>query len=507
MEILEKISRRVVDFGSNIAFHSSEEEMTYEDLWEKSDRLAWQLDMELGLSKKAIVVYGHKNPWMVVCFFACVKSGRAYCPVDTSMPEERIEAIVKAVDNVLVLATDEQDIQRLPDKVRVMSLEEIKEAADSCLRIGTKGWVKPEDVFYIIFTSGSTGEPKGVQITSENLSRYTQWSVTLGDSPKDKEGSIFLNQAPFSFDLSVMDTYTALVSGGTVWCLDKEMQKETRRLLDYIAEGTINYWVSTPSFADVCLSDKGFDNSLLPELRVFLFCGEKLRRETAKRLRLRFPKSIIVNTYGPTESTVAVSQAIINDEMIKADRPLPIGQPKPGTILRIIKDDGSIASDGEKGEIEIIGDTVSPGYFNNPEKTEQVFSMVNINGKSMRAYRTGDEGFIENEVVHHCGRIDLQVKVHGYRIEMGDIEANLMSIGGIESAAVVPKTEENRIRYLAAFLVSPGAVGDHQDRRMVRIKLKEKLPEYMIPKKIVFIDKLPMTENGKTDRKKLEEYL
>ena len=500
MNILGKIKERSISNPTKIAFHSRFGEITYSQLWNNSDRLAAWLNDKLENNKKPVVVFGHKDPMMLVCFLACAKSGRAYCPVDISMPEDRINAIIDAVDNTLVLATEplERSGYYIADKGIIESgMNYDTVISEDC-------WNKPEDIFYIIFTSGSTGKPKGVQITDENLSRYVDWSENLGDDVSVKNGAVFMNQAPFSFDLSVMDTYTSMASGCTLWGIDKKLQSDALAMMKYMKEGKLNYWVSTPSFADMCLADPAFDHELLPELRAFLFCGEKLAKNTASELMKRFPGAKVINTYGPTESTVAVTSVEINDEILAAPESLPIGIPKDGTEIRIIKEDGTVAAPMEKGEIQILGDTVSPGYYKNDKKTQEVFSVIDDKNKT-RAYMTGDEGYLTSGgMLYYVGRIDLQVKLHGYRIELGDIESNLLKIDSIQSAAVVPKWQNGKIRYLAAFVTSDSAKGSFEDRKAVKEALKKMLPDYMVPKKISFIEQLPLTNNGKADRKKLE---
>jgi len=504
MNILGAIEKNANANGGRLAFSSRAGEITYQSLWEGSDRLAAWIDGKLKDNKKPVVVYGHKSPLMLVCFLACAKSGRAYCPVDTCMPPERIGEIVEAVDNTLVLATEPLDVRGrfIADSTlieRCMSYEE---------RITKDKWLSPEHVFYIIFTSGSTGKPKGVMITENNLDNYCEWSRNLGGDAEDKDGSVFLNQAPFSFDLSVMDVYTSLTNGGTIYSVDKALQQDIKKMLAYMEAGKLKYWVSTPSFADMCLADPSFNSKLLPGLKAFLFCGEKLTKRTARKLMERFPEAKVVNTYGPTESTVAVTSVTVTDELMKDDGSLPIGIAKPGTEIRIVRADGTVAAAKESGEILILGDTVSPGYFNNKKKTDLAFSTLIEDGKEVRCYRTGDAGYLdENGMLYYVGRIDMQVKVHGYRIELGDIETNLTKYDGVSAAAVVPKWQDDKIRYLAAFVVSDKAEGTFEERKSIKTFLKGMLPEYMVPKKVAFVDSLPMTSNGKTDRKKLEEYL
>ena len=177
-------------------------------------------------SKKPIIVYGHKDPYMLVCFLACVKAGRAYCPIDISVPLSRVEMIVEEVEPEIVLSTELLSIafEKILSKEEILSLiENQKEVID------TSNYVSSNEVFYIIFTSGSTGKPKGVQITRECLDHFIQWGISLGGLVEGND-YVFLNQAPFSFDLSVMDLYLCLYLGGTLWALTKKVQQDMRLL-------------------------------------------------------------------------------------------------------------------------------------------------------------------------------------------------------------------------------------------------------------------------------------
>lgn len=465
---------------------------------------------------------------MLVCFLACVKAGRAYCPVDLSMPSERIAAIVKKVGNNIVFTTEEipHEVSGTED-IDFISLNEINKIIDDACRVSSECreksvaeirplnassagkmigeyWVKPGDVFYIIFTSGSTGEPKGVKISAASLESFVGWMAGIAG----EDGGTFLNQAPFSFDLSVMDLYTSLCTGGTLKSIDKELQSDFKGLMEYLKDANINYWVSTPSFVDLCFTEPLFNGEILSDIKKFLFCGEKLTKETAAEIFERFKNAEIINTYGPTEATVAVTSIKIEKEMLNISRDLPIGVPKLGTELRVIDESLKEVDPPQKGELMIVGDTVSLGYFNDEEKTSKVFSELEINSKTVRAYRTGDEGYIEDDGNYYItGRIDQQIKLHGYRIELGDIEQNLLKIDGISGAAVVPKESEGRIKHLVAFIVKKGSSGDFSERKLVKTELKNMLPSYMVPKKIEFVSTLPLTGNGKLDRKKLREMV
>lgn len=507
--ILEKIRQNASERPDRLMMIESagetKQSITWGQLDDYSDRLAYWMDSRLK-TKTPIIVYGHKDPMMIVCFLACVKSGRAYCPIDINVPVSRTAAIVNEVKPEIILTTEPLDIQASGTTVDKEQILQIVSAETN--RISPEKAVKPDDVFYIIFTSGSTGVPKGVQITRDCLDHFIQWAITLGNGVADEKAYVFLNQAPFSFDLSVMDLFLCLYTGGTLWALPKPVQNDMKQLYRSLGESDANVWVSTPSFADVCLADPVFSSELMPFLTDFLFCGEILTNRTVERLFKRFPNAKVVNTYGPTESTCAVTEVTVTEEINRSVTPLPVGRPKPGTWIRIVGENGQILPDGEHGEIVIVGDSVSVGYWNNEEKNKLSFGMTTENGTQYRFYRTGDEGYLSDEMLYYGGRMDLQVKLHGYRIELGDIENNLLKIDGIEQAVVIPTYRDGKVSSLVAGLVSSLPVSDEK-AEVAKIKeaLKKELPEYMIPKKIRFLSDIPRTNNGKIDRKAVGEIL
>lgn len=506
MNLINKISNYASSCPDRAAVRCGNLSLSYSELDIWSSRLALELQNICGDNKAPVAVYGHKHPFMLVCFLACVKSGRAYCPIDVSVPDSRTEMILEMLDSPVVLALSPVCAD-CGDK-QVLSLEDVECVISKEQEIhGSQKELQPvseDDIFYIIFTSGSTGTPKGVTITAGNLGCFLDWSVALGSSRQEKEGKVFLNQAPFSFDLSVMDMYTCLAVGGTLWCLTKEVQQDYRKLIPALKNSGAAVFVSTPSFADVCLSEPAFSQNNLPGLSLFLFCGETLTNRTARKLMERFPDADIFNTYGPTESTVAVTWTRVTREMADSDNPLPVGRAKAGTRIFIVDSEGKPLPDGEKGEIILTGDTVSPGYYKNPEQTEKHFFSYTENALQVRGYRTGDKGYMENGMLYYCGRMDLQIKLHGYRIELEDIENNLLRLSQVEKAAVMPNIRNGQTKSISAFLVCPGMT---EPAQICSDKLKEKLrsflPEYMIPKKFFFLDYLPMTGNGKIDRKAL----
>jgi len=501
MNVIKNIKKYAEENSEKIAYKINNEILTYKELEEKSNKLAYEIQLEAGNDKTPIIVYGHKNKYMLISFLACVKSGRSYCPIDISVPTERTNKIINTVKPQIILATEKIEIQ----DNRIWSLDKIKQCCETDKNIEEKYCIKQDDVFYIIFTSGSTGNPKGVQITDDCLNNFLNWSTKF-KGIKDKQGLVFLNQAPFSFDLSVMDLYTSLATGGMLIAIDKKTQNDMRRMFELLKESKANVWVSTPSFVNMCLADKNFNSQLLPNMTTFLFCGEILPNETAKKLIDRFEKSIVINTYGPTESTVAITDVEITKEIIEKENSLPIGKAKENTYIFIQNDKHENLEENEKGEIVIVGDTVSVGYFNNEEKTKEVFGIYEIDGKIYRLYRTGDMGYIKNGQLYYCGRKDFQIKLHGYRIEIEDIENNILKHIDIKNVAVIPQYEKDEItvKYLKAYVESDKKIENtFEEAKRIKEQLMKYLPSYMIPKKLKFIEKIPMTNNCKIDRKAL----
>lgn len=508
MGILEKIKNYSENSKDKIAIYSensASKSVTYKELWEFSDRLAFYIQNEFKDNKSPIVVYGHKDPFMIVCFLACVKSGRAYCPVDISVPDERVKDIISETNSPVIFALENLNFETK----NVLSIEKIKGIINSTNnKIDESNYVKNDDVFYIIFTSGSTGKPKGVQITLDCLNNFLKWSSFLGGENLENKNYVYINQAPFSFDLSVMDLYTSLYTGGTLWCLEKKVQLNYNLLIESLKKSKVNVWVSTPSFANLCLALDDFNGENIPNIKLFLFCGETLPNRTAQMLLERFPNAKVINTYGPTESTVAMTEINVTPKVLDKYNPLPVGKAKNGTYVFIMDKKDNELPEGEKGEIVIVGDTVSVGYFNRPDITKKSFGTKTVNGTSYRLYRTGDEGYFKDGQLFYCGRIDLQIKLHGYRIELEDIENNLMKLKGVKNAVVIPVKKDGIIESLTAFVI-PGFKVESGLKSMVALKkeLAEFLPPYMIPKKIIFKDEIPMTNNGKVNRKKLMEEL
>ncbi|MEC0302856.1 D-alanine--poly(phosphoribitol) ligase subunit DltA [Terribacillus saccharophilus] len=497
MKLLTTIAQHAAVSPEQTAFRNGEDAISYSMLWDRSDRLAALIRNSCQLERQTpIVVYGHMGTDMPVSFLACVKAGYPYIPIDTSIPMERVRLIVEKSGAGLVINTTDTDIGL--DNVAVLYTAALQLEQKEI--IGQDLWVKEDEVFYIIYTSGSTGNPKGVQVTAANLQSFTDWMTS--DFPLE-HGKVFLNQAPFSFDLSVMDFYPALQSGGTIHALTKDVINKPKLLFENLSSSALQIWTSTPSFVQMCFPNPDFNAEMLPELDTFLFCGEVLPLAVAKELKERFPQARIFNTYGPTEATVAVTSIEVTEDLLAKEEALPVGRPKPDMHILVVDETGNPLPDGEKGELILVGPSVTKGYLSEPLLTEKAYGIV----YDMQAYQTGDAGLIKDGLVYCQGRLDYQIKLHGYRMELEEIEFHLQQSEYIKSAIIIPYAPEEEIEYLIAAVVPEehDFEKEYQLTAAIRKDLALRLPAYMIPRKFTYHLTIPMTMNGKADRKRMKE--
>jgi D-alanine--poly(phosphoribitol) ligase subunit 1 len=503
MKMLNTIRDFAISHPETSAFISPNKVITYDELWKNSDHVAAYL-LNLNLTNSSpVLVYGHMEPEMLVSFLGSVKAGHPYIPVDTSIPLERIEKIAESSHTELIINVSNQTLTLEFANIPMVSMEEIMLKTQSKINISSDSWVKENDNYYIIYTSGSTGNPKGVQISANNLQSFVDWMLT--DFPIG-EKLCFLNQAPFSFDLSVMDLYPALSSGGTLFAITKEMIAKPKILFEALAVSGVHVWTSTPSFVQMCLMDPSFNETLLPNLTVFLFCGEILPNAICQQLMERFPKAKLYNTYGPTEATVALTSVEVTKKMLDQYSSLPVGKVKNDSRILLLDEDGNQVTNGEKGEIILIGPGVSKGYLGQPELTKKAFSTID----GQQAYRTGDAGFMEEDgLLFYKGRMDFQIKLHGYRMELEEIEYHIAKSQYVKTVVVIPIYQHDKIEYLSASIVPEKHhfEKEYQLTSAIKKELTEVLPSYMIPRKFTYHNELPMTSNGKVDRKKIKELV
>lgn len=476
---------------------------TYGDLKKDSDSLAAQID-RLGIPDKSpVVVFGGQEYEMLATFVALTKSGHAYIPIDSHSALERVAAIVEVAEPSLIIAIN--DFPLADVTAPIFSAEQVQTAFREGAPYELSHPVQGDDNYYIIFTSGTTGKPKGVQISHNNLLSFTNWMIT------DKEFATpacpqMLAQPPYSFDLSVMYWAPTLALGGTLFALPSAVTQDFKQLFETILSLPIAIWTSTPSFADMALLSDDFNSQKLPRLTHFYFDGEELTVKTAQKLRDRFPQARIINAYGPTEATVALSAVAVTDEMLQNCKRLPIGYTKADSPTFVIDEEGQKVPNGQQGEIIVCGPAVSKGYLNNPEKTAEAF----FEFEGLPAYHTGDVGSMTDEgLLLYGGRMDFQIKFNGFRIELEDVSQNLNKSKYVESAVAVPRyNKDHKVQNLLAYVILKDGVAEQFEREIditkaIKEDLQDIMMSYMMPSKFLYRETLPLTPNGKIDIKGL----
>lgn len=497
--IIEKITTAALQAPEKICYRNGDETHTYQELLQKSDRVASFLQDKFLPAQSPIIIFGGQQFEMLVMFLGAIKAGHAYIPVDDGSDPSRIIQIDSVANPALIL--NWSDISDFGVDTPQVSKDELTTvfASENNIYDDSRS-VGPDDNFYIIFTSGTTGTPKGVQISTNNILDFSQWAQEEFDY--NSEMSMLL-QAPFSFDLSVFDIYPGLMSGATLNVVDKDTTKNFGLLQEAIVNSDFNTWVSTPSFFEMCLLFSGFDAEHMPLLNKFIFCGEELTHATAKKLLKKFPDAKLYNTYGPTENTVAITSIQIDQAALEKFDRLPIGYLKSNMDYRI---NGAVDEKTGRltGELLVSGPDVSKGYLNNPTQTEKAFE--EIDGKVF--YHTGDMiSAADDGLLFYHGRTDFQIKMHGYRIELEEVDSMLGNLEQVKQSCTVPLyNNKNQVSKMIACIVLEDRFEDDDENDLssdIKDSLKETTMEYMIPNVLKFVKQLPISKNGKIDRKTL----
>lgn len=468
---------RLLEFLKNgkekILYKINDEEITYYECYEKVLELSNNLKKQ---GSSPVILYGHKSINQFVSILSCIVARRCYVPIDLCTPVKRIEEIIRRTSSTLIIKNEFINIENIES----LSVDEINYK----YKDKKEQYIVDNQNAYIIFTSGSTGNSKGVPITYDNLNHFIKWIIGLEEFANCYNLNV-LSQASFSFDLSVMDIYFSIYKGCTIIAVDSETKEDLNKLYGLLRNEEINFLIMTPTFVKILLLDSYFNEYNFPNIDYMFFCGECLEVITVKKIKDRFSKVTVINAYGPTEATCCVSLLKITNEMLK-DEFLPVGKLNTSSVKIEIFDD----------EIILKGGSVFNCYLD--KDTNNCFKEFEIN-----CYKTGDLGIIKNNYLYCNGRRDNQIKYRGYRIELGDIENNLLKVSGIREAVVIAKSKDdiNIVRLIKAFVVLDFDLTEEN----IKYELSKLVPSYMIPNKIVVLDKIPINKNGKYDRKKLNE--
>ena len=502
MWILDGLKARK-DSGAAAMVHRGDK-ITYRELWDRSESAARWI-CENTKTMNPVLIYGNKDIGILTAMIAALKSGRAYVPVDVTFPVERLGKIAGITGAEVIFNFSGLDISSVTREgaVRAVGPEQFRDLERlPCPEPLSPGhWVKDGDNCYILFTSGSTGEPKGVQISKRNILNFTDWFSRYA---APEEGTAALNQVSYSFDVSVIQLYIYLPNGVTLFNIDKGMLDDFGELFGFLRTSGITAWVSTPAFIEMCAVYGAFSAELLPNLKKIILAGEVLTKKLVRSLWDKFPGAEVVNGYGPTEGTVLLTCCAVTPEMMADEaNELPIGTILDGGTFWLESGGRRVEAEGEKGELIVSSASISSGYYKNPEATARSFFLSG----GVQTYRTGDLAYVLGGLIYYCGRTDFQIKLNGYRIELDDISENLNKIGFISNNVVLPAYRDGRVAFIAAFVVLSRDLGLSAPKTsiLIRKELAERVPSYMVPKKIVVLKEFPLNTNGKIDRAKLKE--
>jgi amino acid adenylation domain-containing protein len=358
------------------------------------------------------------------------------------------------------------------------------------------------DVAHILFTSGSTGLPKGVMITHNNVRHFIEWAIKYFEySPSDR----ISGHPPLHFDLSTFDIYGTFAAGAQLHLVPRQLSLLPHKLADFIRRSELTQWFSVPSLLSYMTKFDVVKWNDFPSLRRLLWCGERFPTPALIYWMKRLPHVSFTNLYGPTEATIASSYYNVPKCPDTEESPIPIGTACDGEELLVLDSDLKPASVKEVGDLYIRGVGLSPGYWNDPEKTNAAFLPNPPSNTPDRIYKTGDLASIgEDGFVYLHGRSDSQIKSRGYRIELGEIETALHTTEGVRECAVVAvNTNDFEGFTICCALVPANGIEIHPQN--LRRQLAKRLPDYMIPSRWMCTDSLPLNGNGKIDRRQIRE--
>ncbi len=511
--------------GNQIAVSLLDERISYRELESESNKLAGMLlkqDLKPG---DRVGLFLEKTPRTIVAMLGITKAGGVYVPLDTQSPVERVIKIIKS-STPSMLFVDHEPSYRFQDLIHadretglmpwvrwakeplkhegdfppLFTYSDIKTQKDEPHQVTRNA----SSAAHILFTSGSTGRPKGVTITHKNVESFIDWAVPYFNM---KSGEHTSCHSPFHFDLSTFDIYGAFASGSHLHLVPAGIGTDPKKLSAFILENKLNQWFSVPSALSYLATFQAIPEGGYPNLKRLIWCGEVFPLQGLKYWMRNLPDVEFTNLYGPTETTIASSYFTLNttpDELVE----IPIGKACSHEKLIILDEEMSRKNIGEVGDLYIEGSGLSPGYWKDIAKTKAAFLWyTNEEGKRERIYKTGDLASLGSDgLVYFHGRSDYQIKSRGYRIELGEIETALDHNDLLREYAVVPVQIKGFDGTGIGCAYVGTAIKNGALAPLLKQKLKDKIPAYMMPQVWKEFDRLPRNGNGKIDRKRLSDH-
>lgn len=496
--VLDYLTETVKRVPEKMAYSNGNEALCFKEVYEQSRAIGTFLSNS-GVYREPVVIFMNKHPKTIAAFYGVIYGGNYYVPVDVEMPESRIKLILDNVKARVMIcdAETEEFAEKINFGGRIVLYDEIchTKIEETALQEIYEKSIDTDPV-YIVFTSGSTGIPKGVTACHRSVIDYIDH---LSEALGFDENTVFGSQAPLYMDACLRELFSTIKFGASAYLIPKELFMLPVKLVEFMNEYRINTicWVVS---ALTMISALGTFETVIPEyLRLIAFVSEAFPVKQFNKWKAVLPDVKYINLYGPTEGTGVCCYYTVDREFEPGDV-IPIGKPFKNTEILLINDENKKSGPGEEGEICIRGASLTLGYYNNPEKTREVFVQNPLNPFYPELiYRTGDIGRLNDKgELEFISRRDYQIKHMGHRIELGEIETNVNMLDGIEAAGCVYDRAKSKIVLYYA---------GKTDEKTLTVNLKEKLPRYMLPSRIIRLEKLPYTANGKIDRMTLMKKL
>ncbi|AEG01888.1 non-ribosomal peptide synthetase [Methylomonas methanica] len=476
-----------------IALSFEGKHLSYAKLNTKANQLAHYL-IERGVGPDVLVgICIERSLEMVIGLLGILKAGGAYVPLDPNYPEERLTFMLDDIKPIVVL-TQAQFASRDLASSEVLSLDSDWGKVESYSVVNPCPDLQPTNLAYCIYTSGSTGQPKGAGVPHQGILNRLQW---MQAKYKLDSTDHVLQKTPYSFDVSVWEFFWPLMTGARLIVAPPELHKDSQGLIELIRREHITTIHFVPSMLQAFVDTPGVEHCT--SLKQVICSGEALSADLVQRFQQKLPAELH-NLYGPTEASVDVSYWACPPDC--AETAVPIGKPIANIQLHILDRSLNPVPVGTPGELHIAGIGLGRGYLNRPGLTAEKFIPDPFGPAGSRLYKTGDlVRYRLDGNIDYLGRIDHQVKIRGFRIELGEIEAQLLKHEGIKEAVVLAREDQPGDKRLVAYLVEEQLATLQIDE--LKVQLKHNLPDYMLPSTFVVLEQMPLSVNGKLDRKKL----
>ncbi|MCP4151600.1 MAG: amino acid adenylation domain-containing protein [bacterium] len=480
------------------ALNFNETRLSYKGLKEKSNRLA-KILLARGIGRdRTVGILMERSPLMVTAILAIWKAGGAYIPLDTKYPVQRITGILTDSESSFLITLEQHILPELTEEYAgpLLAIDRLESEIAGQERNDPGLKIETADLAYVIYTSGSTGKPKGVMVEHRGMTNHMWAKINdLQLTP----GSIVAQNASHCFDISIWQFFAALSVGGTTVIYPNRLTYDPLQFIDRVTNDGITILEVVPSYLSAMLDNPDHSTGKFKHLQYLLVTGETVKTELVKKWFEKYPSIKMMNAYGPTEASDDITHYLMEKEPQMEQ--IPIGYPVQNLNLYIVDRNMKLCPVGVKGEICVSGIGVGRGYLKDAEKTRAVFLEDPFREEEgIRMYKTGDLGRLSPEgYIDFFGRIDHQVKIRGFRIELGEIETGLMKHKDIKEAVVIVSTTDTGDTFLCAYYTSKKELSVSPLRKT----LASDLPDYMIPSYFIKLDSMPLTPNGKIDRKAL----